>query len=345
MRCLIICDGTLPVPPSGYGGTERIADALCRGLVTHGCEVTLMGHPDSTAPARLISHLAPTRRWTDRAFRKIAFQASSLLASLEADVCINFGRLDYLWALGICRPELPTVFVFQNPVTDADVRKIDALGFKQLRLVSISDHQRQHLASSSRWTTIPNCVNTDRLKFSPTPDRYVAFLGRLTRNKGIDLAIEAARLADKPLRIAGNVPQTPEDLTFFREQVEPRIGSGIEWIGEIGDDQKSAFLGGALALLMPIRWPEPFGIVMAEALACGTPIIAYPHGAAKEIVLSGQNGFFASSVPEMVDRIRDVHNIDRMNCREDCVKRFSESVVIRRYVDLINIASFDSAAT
>ena len=161
-----------------------------------------------------------------------------------------------------------------------------------LALVSVSDHQRAHLAETGPWRTIYNAVDTDRLAFAPRPDPgYLAFLGRLTPDKGVHVAIEVAERLGRPLRIAGNVSDEAGARRFFETRVRPQLGDGIEWVGPVDDDAKVPFLQNAAALLMPIQWDEPFGLVVAEALACGTPVLAMRRGSMPELIHDGITGF------------------------------------------------------
>ena len=162
---------------------------------------------------------------------------------------------------------------------------------KALALVSVSDHQRAHLAGTDPWRTIHNAVDTNRLAFAPRPDPgYLAFLGRLTPDKGVHVAIEVARRLGRPLRIAGNVSDEAGARQFFETRVRPQLGDGIEWVGPVDDEAKVPFLQNAAALLMPIQWDEPFGLVVAEALACGTPVLAMRRGSMPEIIHDGITG-------------------------------------------------------
>jgi glycosyltransferase involved in cell wall biosynthesis len=176
-------------------------------------------------------------------------------------------------------------------------------------------------------------VDTDRLAFSPRPDPgYLAFLGRLTANKGVHVAIEVARKLGRPLRIAGNVSDETGGRQFFETHVRPQLGDGIEWIGAVDDDAKAPFLRNAAALLVPIQWEEPFGLVVAEALACGTPVLAMHRGSMPELIRHGVTGFLCRSTDEMVDAAARVGEIDRRACREDCERRFSADRMVQDYV-------------
>lgn len=334
MKCLIICDAALPVPPLGYGGIERIADALCRGFSGLGWDVRLLAHPQSRTSGRLFPHLSPSLTYPSRVRRKLQFQPLSLWAAHGVDVAINFGRSDYLWALGRFRSELPSVFIFQNPIQGNEAKIISNAGFKQFKLVSISNQQRAHVQDGD-WITVYNAVNTEKLAFSAGTGAYLAYLGRLNASKGVDIAIEVARASGRRLRIGGNIPDEAGAQAFFETHVAPHLGDQIEWVGEVDDDQKVAFLGEAAALLLPLRWDEPFGIVMAEALACGTPVIAFRKGSVCEVVSHGQTGYICDDTVAMIAAVGKLDELDRSLCRKICVERFSESVMVDRYADVL----------
>jgi glycosyltransferase involved in cell wall biosynthesis len=278
LRILIIADAKIPVPPEGYGGTERMVALLCAGLAARGHRVTLMAAKGSRDYGRLITHpWAGSKPYPYRAWCKIRFQALSLWHARAADVVINFGRVDYLESL--LRTSKPLICRFGNPIGQVEIDFLRARRSEALALVSVSDHQRAHLAGAGSWRTIHNAVDTDRLAFAPRPDPgYLAFLGRLTANKGVHVAIEVAKKLGRPLRIAGNVSDEPGARQFFEQRVRPHLGDGIAWIGELDDQAKVPFLRNAAALLVPIQWDDPCPNIVAEALACGTPVIALQRG-------------------------------------------------------------------
>ena len=336
LRILIIADAKIPVPPATYGGTERMVALLCEGLAERGHEVTLMAAKGSRNYGRLIPcPWAGRKPYPYRAWCKIRFQALSLWAAYIADVVINFSRTDYLWA--ILRTRKPLICRFGNPIDVGEIRSILAQRCDGIRLVSVSNNQRSALPSDQRWETIYNAVPLDRFLFSGCAGGgYLAFLGRLTANKGIDTAIRVAQRTGLPLKIAGNVSDEAGGREFFERQVRPHLGGRIEWIGEISDVEKSTFLGQATALLVPIRWDEPFGIVVAEALACGTPVIAFRRGAMPELIRDGVNGFLASTEEEMADAVANLPSISRRACRHDAEARFSADTMVDRCLQVIS---------
>jgi glycosyltransferase involved in cell wall biosynthesis len=332
LRILAIADAKIPVPPKGYGGTERIVALLCEGLAARGDLVTLMAAKGSRDYGRLVTHTwAGRRTYQYRAWCKLRFQALSLWHARSADVVINFGRVDYLWSL--LKTTTPLICQFQNPIDRSAIQFLASRRAAPLLLVSASDHQRAHLAETGLWRTIYNAVDTDRFAFAPRPDPgYLAFLGRLTPDKGVHVAIEVASRLGRPLRIAGNVPDEDGARQFFETRVRPNFGAGIEWVGPVDDDAKVPFLQNASALLMPIQWDEPFGLVVAEALACGTPVIATDRASMPELIRQGVTGFLCQSPDEMADAVGRLGAIDRRACREDCERRFSADRMVEDYM-------------
>jgi glycosyltransferase involved in cell wall biosynthesis len=329
---LVIADAKIPVLPEGYGGTERMVALLCAGLAARGHRVTLMAAKGSRNYGRLITHPWPGRKpYPYRAWCKLRFQALSLAAAWNAGAVINFGRVDYLASL--LRTNTPPICRFDNPIEQSMIDFLLVSRKERLELVSVSAHQRAHISGAGSWRTIHNAVDTDRLGFAPRPEPgYLAFLGRLTENKGVHVAIEVARRLGRPLRIAGNVSDEAGGREYFETRVRPQLGDGIEWLGPVDDVAKVPFLQNAAALLVPIQWDEPFGLVVAEALACGTPILAMRRGSMPELIRHGVTGFLCRSTDEMVDAARRLGAINRRTCRADCELRFSADRMVEDYV-------------
>lgn len=322
------------VPPKLYGGTERVVALLTEELVRRGHEVTLFASADSVTSARLAAV-------SERALRLDASSRDLLAADTIRQLDLVFGNardfdvihchVDYLaypFSGLVATPSLHTVHGrLDLPYLLPLYRQ-----FKHVPLVSISDAQRTPLADIGvTWLgTVHHGLAPERFVFSPTPGDYLAFLGRLSPEKQPDVAIEVAKRAGLPLRIAAKVDAA--DREYFDRVVAPLLDHPlIDFIGEIGDADKSAFLGGARAVLFPIDWPEPFGLVMLEALACGTPVIARPCGSVPEVVRSGVNGFLGDSVEDLVDAVRRLETLDRARCRRDFERRFSVARMVDDY--------------
>jgi glycosyltransferase involved in cell wall biosynthesis len=338
MKILVIADARIPIPPKQYGGTERIVHLLCEGLRQHGDTISLLAGPASRDyGGGVIVHRPPSSRFVSRAHRKILFQLLSLYAAWPVDIVVNFGRLDYLNAL--LRTTLPLICWFENPVGQSDIDYLLTRRHSKLRLVGVSESQLAGLKTENLSRVIHNCVDTGYFSFSESPaeSSYFVFLGRMTRNKGVHLAIEVAKRANVPLKIAGNISHETGGAEHFEREVKPHLSPSCQWIGPVDDDQKRTLLQGAKALLFPIQWNEPFGIAAIESLACGTPVLGWRNGAMSEIIQPGTTGFICNSVDEMVNSVQRVlaGEIKRRACREDAETRFSQAVMISRTLEVV----------
>jgi glycosyltransferase involved in cell wall biosynthesis len=321
------------VPPRLYGGTERVVSWLTEELVRRGHQVTLFATGDSKTDAELVVvaeralRLDPTNPEPSVAH---ALELGEVFAR-AGDFDVVHSHLDFLAFPGSRRLGPPVVHTLHGRL---DLPYLQPLyrHFHDLPLVSISDAQRGALAGLGvRWAaTVHHGLPIDQYAFSPQPEGYLAFLGRISPEKRPDLAIAVARRLGLPLRIAAKVDAA--DRAYFAREIEPLLaGGGVEYLGEIGGEAKAAFLGGALALLFPIDWPEPFGLVMIEALACGTPVVARPCGSVPEIIRDGETGLLADTVEELAAAVMRVERIDRRRCRQHAEERFSSDVMAARY--------------
>ena len=330
------------VPPANYGGTERVVALLTEELVRRGHDVTLFASGDSTTSARLIPTV-DTALWRQPEARDPVVYWSITLGEVYRRAArgafdIIHSHLDYLAFPCAALLETPTVTTLHGRLDLPDLPRIYAR-FPTMPLISISDSQRQPLPQANWVGTVYNAVDTDGLTFHPRGGDYLAFLGRITPDKGLDRAIAIARRAELPLKVAArmplansNDPTTQADWEYYRSVIEPLFREpDVEYVGEVNDGQKAEFLGNACALLFPIDWPEPFGLVMAEALACGTPVIARRRGSVPEVVRDGVTGFIGESDDELVELCRHIDRISRAACREDAVRRFSPQAMVDGY--------------
>jgi glycosyltransferase involved in cell wall biosynthesis len=321
------------VPPFRYGGTERVVSYLTEELVRRGHSVTLFASADSRTSARLVPSVPRALRLDRTAPDPIAAHVVELtdaFAHADRFDCIHC-HVDYLAFPFTRLTRVPTVHTLHGrldlphlvPVFDR---------FRHLPVVSISDAQRAPLAPAGvSWVgTVHHGVPLAEYPYRAQPGRYLAFLGRISPEKRPDLAIEVAKRTGLRLRIAAKVDAA--DRGYFEREIRPLLDHPlVEFVGEIGGDTKAEFLGGALGLLFPIDWPEPFGLVMIEAMACGTPVIARPCGAVPEVVVDGRTGFIADTIDELVHAVKRIYEIDRADCRRDVETRFSVARMVDDY--------------
>ncbi len=337
MRILLTADPELQVPPRLYGGIERIVDALVRGLRSRGHDVGLVARAGSTCPADAFFPWPGERSQNRTDSVRNAFALAGAAKSFRPDVLHSFSRIAYMTPL--LRARLPKIMSYQRrpgPRNTARAMRLARRG--TMRFTGCSEHIcRQGREGGGEWTVIPNFVELEKFAFQDAvpKDAPLVFLSRIERIKGAHNAIAAARQAGVPLVLAGNRVEEGEGPRYWKEEIEPHIDGGrVRHVGPVDDAGKSELLGSARAMIVPIEWDEPFGIVFAESLACGTPVISSPRGSLPEIVEEGIHGFLVRSPEETVSAIGRLSEIDRSACRARAESHFAGSVVIPRYVSL-----------
>src|SRR5262245_53537817 len=320
------------VPPKLYGGTERVVSYLTEELVRQGHEVTLYASGDSVTTARLVSTCAKASRLDDSCTDPLARQLVLLDRVLRDARQYDQIHLhcDYLHFPSTRHLAVPHVTTLHGRLDIADSIALYR-EFPEQPLVSISNHQRGPLPRA-RWAgTVYHGLPADLLRPVAASGDYLAVLGRISPEKGVDRAIEIAERAGQPLKIAAKVD--PVDQQYFDEVIRPLLSKPhVEYIGEINEDGKQDFLGHAKALLFPIDWPEPFGLVMIEALACGTPVIAFRRGSVPEVIDHGETGFVVDTVDEAVAALDHLEGLARGRCRQVFERRFTAKRMAKDYV-------------
>ncbi len=326
------------VPPRLYGGTEMVLAHLCDSLVELGHDVTLFASAESSTAATLVPMRERSLRLDAVPLKSDSAVHLSMLYEVR-EACHRFEILHFHVDL----LHLPMFeHVAHRSVTTVhsrtDVRDLSAAyaRWPNYGLVSVSDRQREPLPDGNWLATVPHGISPARYRCIEHIDRgrgYLAFLGRIAPEKGPDVAIRVAQQAGIPLRIAAKVDAA--DRVYFDTVIRPLLDDPlIEFIGEIGVERKAEFLGNALALLFPIRWPEPFGLVMIESMACGTPVIAWDRGSVPEVIEPGRTGFIVRSEREALEAIGEVGRLDRRAVRARFERRFTARHMAEAYLDV-----------
>jgi glycosyltransferase involved in cell wall biosynthesis len=311
------------VPPKFYGGTERVVSGLTEALVRRGHDVVLFASGDSVTSAKLIAACHDGLRLDPRGPDPLTYSIIELgkvvARADEFDVVHN--HLDYLAFPALRRIDRPAVTTLHGRLDLPNLPELYS-EFSDVSLASISYAQR-HPLPAARWVAnVYNGIDLSHFSFRESQGTYLAFLGRISPEKRVDRAVAIARAVGMPLRVAAKVD--PVDREYFRQQIRPLFNDrDVEFIGEIDERHKDEFLGQAYAYLFPIDWPEPFGMTMIEAMACGTPVVAMGHGSVPEVVIHGQTGFICHSVADMVAAVPRVAQLRRQSCRAHVALHFS----------------------
>ena len=320
------------VPPKWYGGTERVVSYLTEALVEEGHEVTLYASGDSVTSATLVPACPGSLRLDKGCVDQLAHHVLMLeqvAADADAYDIIHF-HVDYLHYPLSRRLKTPHVTTLHGRLDIPDLVPLYRT-FDDVPVVSISDAQREPLPWIDWRATVYHGLPRDLHRFRERPGDYFAFLGRISPEKRVDRAIEIARAVNRPLRIAAKVDAV--DREYFTTTIAPLLrDSTAEYVGEIGEPDKDEFLGNALGLLFPIDWPEPFGLVMIEALACGTPVIAYRRGSVPEVIEDGVTGFVVEELEDAIEAAKRLDQLDRRRCRDLFEVRFTSSRMARDYL-------------
>jgi glycosyltransferase involved in cell wall biosynthesis len=309
-----------------------VIDTLVRGLIGRGHDVTLFAHAESEIPCQLEPYENNNNHHSKGALLSNLRLVSSKINKGNFDVVHSFGRLAYL--LPVLPSSVPKLMSYQREITPRSVLWGERFSRGTLHFAGCSRRLIEAFAGKSNWHVVYNGVPVSTYSFRSEVkgDAPLVFLGRVEEIKGPHLAIEVAQRSGRRLIIAGNVPQGPAHQEFFETKIAPQLdGNDVTYIGPVNDAQKDDLLGNAAAMLMPILWEEPFGIVMAEALACGTPVIGLRRGSVPEVIDHEVTGFVCDSVDEMVNSVSILTRIDRNHCRKAMEERFSDCAMIDAY--------------
>jgi glycosyltransferase involved in cell wall biosynthesis len=324
------------VPPQAYGGTERVVSYLTEELVHQGHNVTLFASGDSVTQAELVPCCPRSLRLDPRCIDSISHHLRLLeivFAQAHHFDLVHF-HIDYLHYPLSRRTGLAQVTTLHGRLDIPDLVPLYH-EYDDMPVVSISDAQRRPLPWINWQATVYHGLPLGLHTFEPRPGKHLVFLGRISPEKRVDRAIEIALRCGIPLKVAAKVDRA--DKEYFETQIRPlleKAGRSVEFIGEVGGDDKDHFLGDALAMLFPIDWPEPFGLVMIEAMACGTPVIAYPCGSVPEVLEDGVTGFVVQDIDQACQAVGRLDEIDRSRCRKVFEERFSARRMMADYLKI-----------
>lgn len=333
MRIAQVAPLYVATPPQSYGGTERIISSLTEALVEQGHDVTLFATGDSRTSAKLVASV-PKALGFEHIFESgashVAMLAEVYRRADEFDVIHS--HVDYFALPFAAHSKTPTVITLHGAL-DLPGYPEALSAFPNLRYVSISDSQRTPLPNINWAATVYHGIDVKAHPFGERPGDYLLFVGRISPEKGPERAIAIAKQCGIPLKIAAKID--PKDRKFFEQTVKPLLDDPlIDYLGPVDERRKRILMKNALALLLPIRWPEPFGLVFIEALACGLPVLTCPMGAAPEILREGVTGFMRESDDELAEAARRVSEVSRMGCREWVKQRFDVAQMTQKYIEV-----------
>ena len=333
MRIAQVAPLHLTVPPQNYGGTERCIFNLTEALVEAGHEVTLFATSGSNTSARLVSMRDEPLRFNpkvDATALHLAMLQHVYSRASEFDVIHS--HLDYLTLPFAAASSTPTVMTLHGRLDGPETVEI-LRTFKDCNYVAISASQRSQIPDLNWVATIHHAIDLRQIAFHERPGSYLVFVGRITPEKGPDRAIRIAQRAGMPLKIAAKID--PANRKYYEQVIKPMLNDPtIEFLGPVNEKRKLDLMGNALALLEPIHWPEPFGMVFIEALACGTPVLTCPHGSVPELLRDGETGFACESDDDLVAAVQQVRQVSRAGCREYVRQKFDIREMALEYVEV-----------
>ena len=340
MRILLVMDPGILVPPKGYGGHERLVYMFAKEYAGLGHEVHLLVTTGSAVEGCTVHPFGkegfPPGKWDARKAIPTAWRFLCENRN-RFDLIHNFGRLAYL--LPIINHRVKKIMTYGREISSRNIRLMNKLPDRNLVFTGCSNDLLSRVKAGGRWETVYNAIEFGKytLTEKTADDAPLMFLGRIERVKGLHTAIQIAKATCNSLIIAGNISPLPEERDYFEQEIKPGIdGRQIKYVGALNDEQKNIYLGKAKALLFPIEWNEPFGMVMVEAMACGTPVIGFKRGSVEEVIDEGINGFKVDDEKEMIAATGKIGLIDRKRCRNQAASRFDVPVVANKYLGLFN---------
>lgn len=339
MRILLIMDPGIPVPPPHYGGHERLVYMFAEEFSRLGHEVSLLAGPNSKISGKAYSfgiNQIFKSKW--QRLKEVLFIWKFLIKnSRRYDIIHNFGRLAYL--LPIVFHKVHKIMTYGRPVNKFGIKAVTAFPIKNFIFTACSNYCVSTGNVAGNWETVYNAIDFSKYNLTEKYDNTapLMFLGRLDEIKGVHTAIEVAKATGSQLIIGGNIPSTNDNRKYYDQKISPQFDQKqIVYLGAMNDEEKNFYLGKAKALLFPIEWDEPFGMVMVEAMACGTPVIAFDRGSVPEIIENGKNGFRVNNLEQMINHVDMLAAIDRRGCRDYAFSRFDVKKIANNYLNLVN---------
>jgi glycosyltransferase involved in cell wall biosynthesis len=338
MKILVVMDPGILVPPKGYGGHERLVYMFAKEYARLGHDVHLLVTKGSEVEGCTVHALGkegfPPKKWDAR---KAILTAWKFMWNHrnDFDLVHNFGRLAYL--LPVLNRPVKKIMTYGREISSKNIRVMNQLPNRNLVYTGCSRDLISRVEAGGRWEVVYNAIPFQQytLQTSVESDAPLMFLGRIERVKGAHTAIAVAKATGSRLILAGNVSPLDDERAYFENDIKPLIdGEQIQYVGPLNDEQKNHYLGKAKALLFPIEWNEPFGMVMTEAMACGTPVIGFERGSVPEVVKEGTSGFVVKNKNEMIAAVEQVGGIDRLKCRSVSKESFDVPVVASHYLSL-----------
>lgn len=337
----------LNTPPKGYGGTEEVVYNLVNGLVDKGHDVTLFGPKTAKVKAKLIPTVDLPLREKNVGWENFPYTLYHITEAFDRagnfDILhVHLNKSQDFMALPLARlSKTPVVFTIHFEIVNSPPREDRILvleKYRNLPFISISDSQRQGI-DLNFIKTVYNSLNIQSFPFNNKPEDYFVWLGKINPVKGTKEAILAAKKGGHKLLVLGAIDKgMPKMLSYYKDEIKPLIDNkNIIWVGEVSVSEKARILGKAKAFLNPILWEEPFGLVMVESQACGTPVISFRRGAATEVIIDGENGFLVDNLSQMIEKMDQTESIKRENCRKNVRERFTIEKMIEGYEEAYKI--------
>lgn len=337
MRILVIMDPGIPIPPPLYGGHERLVDMFVTEYTNQGHTVSLLAGPDSKSVGTTYCFgVNNLKRSNWQKVKELIYVWRFLVQHKnDFDLIHNFGRLAYL--LPIVNITATKLMTYGREISKRGIRLTNLLPNKNLIFTACSNYCVSTGNVAGNWKTVYNAIDFSKydLQEQIQDDAPLMFLGRMDKIKGLHNAIDVAIATNNKLWIGGNIPDTADNLLYYEQKIKPRIdGKQIIYLGALNDSAKNTYLGKSMGLLFPIEWDEPFGMVMVEAMACGTPVIGFRKGAVPEVICENVNGLIVDNVTEMIDAVNKLAEISRKDCRNYAQGRFDTKVIAKGYLAL-----------